>query len=144
MQGIFKSSRMIPVTYLLVKVLHFLVGRTECGKDDHISFSDSLKVLLTFFRFVNELNIHPLQLVVDLRVVDKLVGDVDFLAWKVIDGLVGESDGSLDTPAKTKILREMRREISFGIPLLRLRVSYAYLGKVDLDPVFFHNVITCF
>ena len=99
-------------TYLFVKVIHFFVRSTKGGENDNITFPDGIEILLAFANLFNELHIHVLELVIDFGVVDEFIGNVYRFAFKVIDGLVGQGNGSLDAPAKAKVLS--REETSGG------------------------------
>lgn len=91
-------------TYLLVKIVHFFQRRTKGGQNDHIPILDRLVFLPAISKLLNKLHIHFIQVVVDLGVVDQLVGNMDLAIREMIDCLVGESDAPFDTPAKAKIL----------------------------------------
>ena len=68
--------------------------RTEGGQDDDVAVVDGGEVL--FGRvgriLLDELDVHLVQVVIHLGVVDQLIGDVNSLVRKVLDGLVGQSD----------------------------------------------------
>ena len=96
-------------THLLVKEVHFFVGSTKGRKNYHITLSNRIKVFLTTINLFNKLNIHILQSVVDFGVVNKFVGDMNGLAFKVINSLVGQSNGSFHTPAKAEVLKDRER-----------------------------------
>jgi hypothetical protein len=44
------------------------------------------------------------EIVVHFRVVNKLVGNVNRFAWEMFYSFIRKGDGTLDTPAKAKVL----------------------------------------
>ena len=107
-------------THLLVKVIHFFVRCSKGGQDDDISFLDRVKVFGSAIHLFNELDIHGMQFIIDFRIVNEFVGNVNFAIRKVIDGFVGQGNGSFDTPAESKVLRnEKKRNMSINNPSLR-------------------------
>ena len=92
-------------THLLVKVIHFFVRSTKGGKNDYIAFSNRIKILSSILRLFNKLHLHILELIVDFGVVDEFVGNVYLFTLEMIDGFVGQGNGSFDTPAKAKVLQ---------------------------------------
>jgi hypothetical protein len=74
--------------HLLVEILHFLKGSAKCRKNYHIAILDNVKVLLASADLIQQVHIHFGQAVVHLRVVNKLIRDVDLLIGEVFDGFV--------------------------------------------------------
>jgi hypothetical protein len=65
---------------------------------------DRLVLLSAIVQLFNKLHIHGIQVVVDFRVVNQLVGNMDLAVGEMIDRLVGESDAPFDAPTKAKVL----------------------------------------
>mmetsp|Transcript_31957 Transcript_31957/g.67196 ORF Transcript_31957/g.67196 Transcript_31957/m.67196 type:complete len:239 (-) Transcript_31957:423-1139(-) len=88
---------------------HFLKRRPECGKDHDISITNLGKVLAPLAHLLNELNIHSMQIIIHLGVMDQFIRDVDLLSREMLHGLIGKGNTALDAPAESKVLGEVYR-----------------------------------
>lgn len=93
----------IRVSYLLIQHIHFFKGCSKRRKNDDIAFTDGGEVFSTSC-LLNEIDIHGQEIVIDFWIVNEFVCNMNLLARKVFDGLIGQRDGSFNTPTETKIL----------------------------------------
>mmetsp|Transcript_7824 Transcript_7824/g.13179 ORF Transcript_7824/g.13179 Transcript_7824/m.13179 type:complete len:564 (+) Transcript_7824:174-1865(+) len=99
---------------LVVQQLHLLERGAEGGKDHHVPLADGVKVLPAHGLRVllHELDAHPAEQLVDARVVDQLVRDVDRLLRVRFPRRPRELDRALDAPAEAVLLGEHERHLA--------------------------------
>mmetsp|Transcript_17589 Transcript_17589/g.27575 ORF Transcript_17589/g.27575 Transcript_17589/m.27575 type:complete len:312 (-) Transcript_17589:375-1310(-) len=91
------------IDILVVHQFHFLERRSKCRKDYNISIADIGKIFLSLSQLFNELHIHIVQFVINLGVVNKFISDVNRLSREMLNGLIGEGNTALNTPAEPKV-----------------------------------------
>ncbi len=99
-----------------IEDLHF---RAERGDDDDVFLGEAVKVV-DAARFLELLDAHDLELVVDLGVVDDFAEKIDVVPGENLGGGVGHVDGALDAVAEAEGLGELDgeavgREVRFGV-----------------------------
>mmetsp|Transcript_8356 Transcript_8356/g.17415 ORF Transcript_8356/g.17415 Transcript_8356/m.17415 type:complete len:346 (-) Transcript_8356:176-1213(-) len=103
---------------LLVQELHLLERGTEGRQDDNIALTNRIKPLavLRVLIFLNELDVHSLQQVIDSWVVDQFVCDMHGLVWVRLARRPRQFDRALDPPAEAKLLGEHERHCPITLP----------------------------
>ena len=87
--------------------------RAEGGDDDDVLLGQAVEVV-DAARFLELLDAHVAELVVDLGVVDDFAEEIDVVAGEDLGGGVGEVDGALDAVTKAEGLRQLDREAVGG------------------------------
>ncbi len=83
--------------------------RAERGDDNDVFLSEAVEVI-DAARFLELLDAHVAELVVDLGVVDDFAEQVDIVALEILRGGIGEIDGALDAVAEAEGLRQLDGE----------------------------------
>ena len=92
------------LAYLLVEIIHFLKRCSKGRQDNDVTILHTFEIFVSLADLFNELYLHVMKLVVDLRVVDEFVGNVNLLVGEVVDGFISQRDTSFDAPTKAEIL----------------------------------------
>ncbi len=103
------AGRVDLVTADVLETVEHLHFRAERGDDDHVLLGQAVEVVDPA-RFLELLDAHVAELVVDFGVMDDFPEQVDIVALEDLGGGVGEVDRAFDAVAKAEDLRQLDRQ----------------------------------
>mmetsp|Transcript_16661 Transcript_16661/g.22898 ORF Transcript_16661/g.22898 Transcript_16661/m.22898 type:complete len:466 (-) Transcript_16661:174-1571(-) len=99
------AGRIYNLHAFFVQGLHLLEGSTERRKDNNVIGLNRIKIFRPF-NLRHDVYIHLLQLLIHLRVMDKLISHVDFAILKFGRSLKRHGNCSFNSPAQAVLLRK--------------------------------------
>mmetsp|Transcript_3207 Transcript_3207/g.3486 ORF Transcript_3207/g.3486 Transcript_3207/m.3486 type:complete len:210 (-) Transcript_3207:299-928(-) len=96
----------------LIECLQLFDRRSERWQNHHLITTNRTKVLFTIFSLIHKMNVHFLQTLIHLRIVNDFIRDMYFLIREMRFRFICHGDRSLDTPAEAEELSEPDSKIS--------------------------------